>query len=161
MSLNEIAKHAMARILRIAEPDTQRLGPAESALFLQRCCLIATRCSMELAVPFCDARYWILTSDGTYVRRSLKASSRRSSASLRIGRGVAKLKRSQVSPPGPNCSPGLAKMRARSLTLAATSWPASRCRRNRPTQDRLRRAASTVRLVPRARSGCRGYRDCR
>src|SRR5581483_8251152 len=54
-------------------------------------------------------------------RRSANAASRRRSASSRIGRGVAKLKRSHVSPPGPNCGPGLAKMRARVLTLAATS----------------------------------------
>ena len=35
-------------------------------------------------------------------RKSLNASSSRLMASSRIGRGVAKLKRSQVSPPGPN-----------------------------------------------------------
>ena len=55
-----------------------------------------------------------------HLRKSLNASSRRFSASSRIGRGVAKLMRSQVAPPGPNCSPGLTKMRA-CLTLAATS----------------------------------------
>ena len=49
------------------------------------------------------------------MRKSANASSNRESASSRIGRGVAKLKRSQVSPPGPNCSPGLAKMRARGV----------------------------------------------
>ena len=44
-----------------------------------------------------------------HARRSRNASSSRSSASARIGRGVAKLKRNQVSPPGPNCGPGLAE----------------------------------------------------
>ena len=34
---------------------------------------------------------------------------------------MAKLKRSQLSPPGPNCAPGLAKMRARLATRSATS----------------------------------------
>ena len=50
---------------------------------------------------------------------SSNAASSRAIASSRMGRGVAKLRRSHVAPPGPNCSPGLTNNRARSLIRAA------------------------------------------
>ena len=78
-------------------------------------------------------------------RRSANASSSRPSASSRIGRGVAKLKRSQVLPPGPNCSPGLAKIRARFATRPRRLRASDRYRKNRPRPDRCRRDASSAR----------------
>ena len=53
------------------EMNAQRSEATGSPIF-QRCCLNTTRCSMELAVPFCDGRV---------VQSPLNASSRRSSAS--------------------------------------------------------------------------------
>ena len=71
----------------------------------------------------CAARAWICVDVGVVVMsrlaplrgRSAKAASGRRAPA----RGMAKLKRSQVSPPGPNCGPGLAKMRARLATRSA------------------------------------------